>query len=197
MEPGKAARLGRKAAAMSVVRCIVRSHLHHPHQIDDSEKKHPHNVEKVPVQADNRQFARCCCIDAALFDLVHEHDHPQNAERNVATVRANQSKEGAEKGASLHRGAYGDIAHKLAHFETDERHAEQRCHGEPADESAAPSFMHGVGGKAASETAGEQDECFSRKTSDIKDLMGCRTSIRIATQHQVGGKETGKQDHVS
>src|SRR5580658_839172 len=150
----------------------------------------------MPEEAEAQESVADILTKPLRIELRHHGAEPQQASGHVHTVTSHQGEEGGEEGAAAGTGAACDQAHELAHFERDEREAE-----EPGGKEGelSPLLIPLTDGKArhpAGKGRGEEATGLHRRIMEIEQLLCGRTSRGVLEEHRVGGEETREHDHV-
>src|SRR5438067_2378978 len=107
------------------VNCGGDGMLENPRQVNDGEDADPHNIEKMPEQAQPVQAGGDEWVQPAHVGLTSQEYDPEQADADVSAVGADQREEGREKTAAPRAGAGDGHAVEFRNLHGDEAESEQ------------------------------------------------------------------------
>ena len=127
-------------------------------------------------------------------DLRHHRAEPQEADRDVQPVAADEGEEGGQERAAVRAVALGDHSGELVDLETEEAEAEQAGHDEADLRPQHVAHAGGDHGEAADEARQQQERRLDRDRLQVEELERPGAAGGRVRQHRVGRVE-GREHH--
>src|SRR6185369_5719772 len=101
------------------------------YQVNDREDSDPDDVERMPEQVEAEQAPQDRWAKILDPELRHHRAEPEQADRHMQAMAADQREETGKKRAALRPGAMLDHPGKLADLQRDKGEAEKAGHQQP------------------------------------------------------------------
>ncbi|KAG1253280.1 hypothetical protein G6F68_011410 [Rhizopus microsporus] len=166
-------------------------------QVDEGEDADPHQVQEVPEHRQAGQAARDDAVQAEAMHLMHQDQDPDQAERHVQAVRADECEVRRQVRAGAGAGAFGQQYRELVELHDDEAGADQEGDAQPSDDLLLAARLHAQHGHAEGEAADQQQHGFAQHEGQMEEFRAGVPARGAVAQHREGGEQHGEDQAVA